>query len=437
MPKINLQLVKDLWNTNRALISPDYDNALQYLSKLVDLNIIEIPSGTKCWTWTVPQQWDIKDAWIKYNGKKVVDFQKEPMSIMTGSIAIHKKVQLKELQNHIHTIEDNPDIIPYTYTYYEKNWGFNVPFKKLKKFDGKEYEVFIDSTHKNGTLKIGEHTIKGKNNKEILLIVHLDHPYQANDGLSQVALAVDTAHRIKKDYKFDHTIKILFVPETIGSIAYCWKRDKEKTLDKIDFVITADIVGNDGDIILQRDFDRNRKLNSAAWLALKECNIKAGKKAMPQMTEWRAIIGADEYVFADPKIDIPVIFFTKYQPSTPMNAEEGYPEYHTHKDTPDIVKGENIRGVQDVILKTIELMEADWIPQRKFKGPLMRSKYNVQMPIKTFNRQLDYLIYSITGKYSIIELAVMNHLDFNTVNDLLLKLEKDGQISRINNCKGR
>lgn len=430
MPKINLQLVKDLYPMNRAIVSPDYDNALNYLSKLLDLDIIEIPSGTKCWTWTIPQQWSVKDAWVKCNGKKVIDFKKEPMSLMTGSTPIHKKVKLKELQNNIHTREDKPDVIPHTHSYYWKdkpNWGFNVPFKRLKKFDGKEYEVFIDSEYKDGTLKIGEHTIKGKTDREILIIVHLDHPFQANDGLSQVVMAVDMAHRIKRDYKFDHTIKILFVPETIGSIAYCYTQD----ISNVDFVITADMVGNDGSIILQRDYDKNRKLNIAAWLALKEINIKAGKNAMPQMTEWRAIIGADEYVFSDPLINIPAVFFTKYQPPTSINPDEGYPEYHTNKDTPEIVKAENIKEVQDVILRTIEIMEADWIPKRLFKGPLFRVKYDMQTPVKETNRQLDYLIYSIDGKQSVIQLANMNRLDFNETDRILKMLKEDKLIEEV------
>lgn len=433
MPKINLQLVKDLYPMNRTLVSSDYDSALKYIGKLIDLNIIEIPSGTKCWTWTVPQQWEVKDAWVKYKNKKIIDFKKEPMSLMIGSIPVHGTVKLKELKNHIHTDEEKPDATPFAYNYYEKDWGFSVPFSQLKKFDGKEYEVFIDSEYKDGTLKIGEHTIKGKTDREVLVIVHLDHPYQANDGLSQVVMAVDMAHRIKRDYKFKHTIKILFLPETIGSIAYC----KTQDISKVDFVITADIVGNDGSIVLQRDYNRNRKLNQAAWLALREYNIKSGKNATPQMTEFRGIIGADEYVFSDPLIDIPAIFFTKYQPSTPMNPDEGYPEYHTNKDTPDIVKEENVRGVQDVILRTIEMMEQDWIPKRLFKGPLMRSRYGIQTSVKSTNRQWDYLIYSIDGKHSVVELAVMNQLDFIEVNDLLTKLKEDGQISMLNNSKGR
>ena len=434
MPKINLQLIKDLWNTNRAIISPGYDSALKYIGQLIDLDIIEVPSGTKCWTWTVPQQWSLKDGWIKHNGKKVVDFKKDPMSIMTGSLPINKKVKLAELQKHLHTIQDKPEVIPHIHNYYNKDWGFCIPFKKLKKFDGKEYEVFIDSEYKDGKLKIGEHLIKGKSDREILIVVHLDHPYQANDGLSQVAMAVDMAHRIKG--KFDHTIKILFVPETIGSIAYCWYLDDINMLGYIDFVITADIVGNDGSIILQRDYDRNRKLNQAAWLALKECNMKSGKQATPQMTEWRAIIGADEYVFSDPLIDIPAVFFTKYQPNTPMNDEEGYPEYHTNKDIPEIVKAENIEEVRDVIIRTIEIMEQDWIPKRNFKGPLCRSKYDMQTFSKESNRQLDYLIYSIDGKQSIAELAVMNRLDFNYTNDLITKLKKDGQVSESSRTTG-
>ncbi len=258
-------------------------------------------------------------------------------------------------------------------------------------------------------MKIGVHTIPGKSDREILLFAHIDHPYQANDNLSGVATLTDLACRIKK--KYNHTIKIIFCPETIGSIAYAFTQD----ISKVDFVIAVDIAGSDSKLTLQWDWNRGHRLNKIARLAM----LHAGEDF--DMGPFRAGIGSDEYVFNDPLIGIPGLLLTRHP----------YPEYHTSDDTPDTVKEKKMKGVQEVIKSIIELYEQDYIPVRRFRGPLFRSKYKAQTPVAKINTQLDYLIFNIDGKRYLSEIVHDVGLTWPYCYKLMEQLVKDKFIDKL------
>jgi aminopeptidase-like protein len=428
-------IIETLYPMNRCLLGEGADNALLFLGKLIDLDIIEIPSGTKFGTWTIPDEWIIRDAWVKLNGEKIVDYKKNPLSVVIGSVPTNGICDLQEFRQHLHTNEERKNSTPYVFKYYDKSWGFCMPFadtredlkpgeipadailvqqdgqrilpKTKNKLPEGEYEVFIDSEYKPGKMKIGVHTIKGESDREILLFAHIDHPYQANDNLSAVACLVDMV----KSLKSKHTIKLIFCAETIGSIAYANTQD----ISKVDFVIAVDICGNKSDILMQKSYE-DHKINRVGHLALHAMSESYRKGG------FRNTIGSDEYIFNDPKIGIPGIMLSTWP----------YGEYHTSDDTPDKIDYEQIAKMQKVILKIIDIWDRDFIPERNFSGPLMRSKYGIQSPDKQFCLSWDYLIYAIDGKKSVAELCSDYGLSFDFVYDILTRMEKEGEISRVN-----
>lgn len=402
------EIIETLFKWYRGLLGEGYDNSLNYIKTLIGLDIIEIPSGREFGTWTVPDEWMIRDAWVKYKGKKILDFKKQPMCVAQESMAIHEKMNLEELKKHLHFSADNPGATPYIYKFYEKDWAFALPKVDYLKLKEGEYEVFIDSEHKPGIMKLGVHTIKGESDKEILLFAHLDHPFQANDNLSAVACLTDLATKIKSKY----TIKIIFCPETIGSIAYVYTQDTSR----VEFMIAVDICGNDEPITMQKAFDTEHRINRVAGCAL-HSQAKPYRKGV-----FRGYIGSDEYAFNDPNVGIPGIMLTTHP----------YNEYHTSEDTPDKINYEKIQETQDLILKIIEIYEKDYIPVKNWRGPLMRSRYGVQTSSKETNFAYDMFIYSIDGKKSLAELCSYCGINFDYFYDLLDKLQKDGFISRLN-----
>lgn len=429
MIEYNKKLIETLYPMNACLLGEGYDNRLAYIKELIGLDIIEIPSGTQLGTWTVPDEWIIRDAWIKQNGEKIVDYKKDPMSLVVGSLPIHGVVDKEELKKHLHYSNELPNSIPYVFKYYDKDWGFCMKksdvveetdvekeylptgeevFKSKTKdlLDG-EYEVFVDSEYKPGKMKIGIHTIKGATDREILLFAHLDHPYQANDNLSAVACLTDLATKLDSQY----TIKIIFCPETIGSLGYALTQD----VSNVEFMIAVDICGNDGDILLQKSFDKEAKINRVAHLAIH------GLGESYRKGEFRNTIGSDEYVFNDPQIGIPGILLSTWP----------YNEYHTNQDTPDKINYNQIEKMGKLITNIIEMYENDFIPQRNFKGQLHRSKYQIETSSKQVNLSWDFFFYAMDGKKSIVELCNDYGLNFDYVYQLMLKMEYGKDISRV------
>lgn len=448
--------LKELFKLNRNLLGEGYDKALNYINTIIPLDIIHIPSGTKFGTWTVPDEWVLKDAWIKDpQGKKILD--KDDFNVVVYSRPVHKGVRTENLNEHLFYSEENPELVPYAFNFYEDNWGFCVKRDFVKKkipnvceggectdavkgidptvgkvqieginynpkfknaLEEFEYEVFIDSELKPGTLKIGVHTIKGKTDREILLFAHLDHPYQANDNLSGVKCLLDIVEQLKDK---EHTIKIIFCPETIGSIAYAETQD----ISKVDFVIAVDICGNDNTLLIQKAYNKYDRINYAVHLAVQELGVSYRK------ADFRLTIGSDEYYFNDPLVGIPGIMLSRFP----------YKEYHTYSDTPETIKEDMIKQTGDVILKTIEIYENDYIPVRNYKGVLCRSKFDIQTPYKNLNRDMDYLFYDMDGKKWLSEICLPLSITFTFANDVINKLgdliKKNGVNLCVNNSKGK
>lgn len=398
------ELIEKLYPINACLLGEGYDKRLEILKGELNLDIVEIPSGTEFSTWTVPDEWIVRDAWVKYKGKKIIDYKKEPLSLVVGSLPFQGKVGLEELKKHVYYTDNKTDI-PYVFKYYDKVWGFCYN-KELK--DG-EYEVFIDTEYKPGVMKLGIHTIPGKSDREILLFAHLDHPFQANDNLSGVACLVDVAKRIKSE----HTIKIIFCPETIGSVAYAHTQD----ISKVDYVIAVDVCGNEhrNGLLVLKSFDKEHIVNRYVHCALQI----AGKKY--RKANFRGTIGSDETVFNDPDIGIGGICLTSHD----------YPEYHTNKDTPEIINYDTIKEFADLIIKTIEISDKDYIPVKNFKGQLMRSRYGIQSIVPQLNLNYDYIFYSLNGKKSLAELCADYEFNFDNLYEIFEKIVADEKIHRL------
>ena len=424
-------IIDELFKFDRNLLGSGYNNALEFINHLIPLDVLDFPSGTKFGTWTVPEEWIVHEAWVKDpQGNKIADYQTSPLSLVSYSTPFKGKVSLEELRKHWYYSDEMPDATPYVFKFYDRDWGFCFPKNLIKKEGEKilegvrmpdgsdfkqeyedkleegEYEVFINTEFRPGQVKLGVHTIKGTSDREILLFAHLDHPHQANDNLSGVACLVDLAMRLK----CEHTIKIVFCPETIGSLVYALTQD----ISKVDFMIAVDAVGNNNTLLLQTAFNQDHKINKVAHLAIQQAgnSFRKGK--------FRNDRGSDEYVFNDPLIGIPGLMFTRYP----------YKEYHTSEDTPDKINYDNIVEVQSIIQKIIEYWEKDYAPERKLKGQLMRSRYGIQSNNPQFNLSWDYLWYSMDGKRSVAELCANFGLNMDFTLETLEKMYEDGSITK-------
>ena len=214
--------LKEIYPICRSITGDGVRETLKIFNDIVDINVLEIPSGTKVFDWVIPQEWNISGAYIeRMNGERIIDFKNHNLHVMSYSEPIDRVVGRVELMEHLHYMSDDPDHIPYVTSYYNRNWGFCIKYKDLDMFEDDEYRVKIDSSFKNGSLTIGEIILPGKSDKEILLSTNICHPSMANNEASGPALLIHLAKYIRDKMKDrEYTYRILFLPETIGSVAY-------------------------------------------------------------------------------------------------------------------------------------------------------------------------------------------------------------------------
>ncbi|MEO1561576.1 MAG: DUF4910 domain-containing protein, partial [Cyanobacteria bacterium J06632_19] len=193
------QLISKLYPICRSITGNGFRETLNIINQHITLKIHEVPTGTQVFDWNIPQEWNIKDAYIKNSqGEKIVDFANSNLHAINYSIPVHKKVSLAELKEHLFTIPEYPDWIPYRTSYYQEMWGFCLTHNQYLELPDEEYEVYIDSSLEPGFLTYGEYFIPGKTTDEVLISCHACHPSLCNDNLSGISIAVFLAEYLSQ-----------------------------------------------------------------------------------------------------------------------------------------------------------------------------------------------------------------------------------------------
>src|SRR5205809_3002047 len=163
-------LIEELYPICRSITGDGFHQTLLRLGKQIPLKIHEVRSGTQVFDWTVPKEWNIRDAYVKNTrGERIIDFRRHNLHIVNYSVPVHRKMSLAELRTHLHTLPDQPDWIPYRTSYYKENWGFCLSHNQLQTLHEDEYEVCIDSALENGSLTYGECYLPGESPAEVLI----------------------------------------------------------------------------------------------------------------------------------------------------------------------------------------------------------------------------------------------------------------------------
>lgn len=309
---------------------------------LPELKIFEIPTGTKCFDWTIPKEWNISDAYIKNSaGERIVDFQKSNLHVVNYSIPVNLKMNKEELRPNLYTLPQMPDAIPYVTSYYQEKWGFCLSQNLLDSMKEDEYHVVIDSKLRDGSLSYAELLIPGQTDKEIFLSTYTCHPSMANNETSGPVLATFLAKFIAEE-KRKYSYRIIFVPETIGAIAYLSK-NIEAMKAKIHAGFQLTCVGDDR----AYSYMPSRKGNTITDKIIKHA-------LKHKVTSYRSYSflerGSDERQYCAPGVELPVasIMRTKYAQ---------YPEYHTSLDNMSLISAEGFQGSYNIHIECIKLLE--------------------------------------------------------------------------------
>jgi aminopeptidase-like protein len=361
MEKCNSKIGKKIFNLAellfpicRSLTGNGVRQTLEILKwKCPELNIVEVPSGTQAFDWTVPKEWNIKDGYIKTpDGNKLLDFKKCNLHIMGYSIPIHKKIKKNELLQYIYTEPSQPDVVPYVTSYYKERFGFCMTENQRKQIesdfdDNVEFEIHIDSTLEDGHLTYGELiippvSVDEKYNDEIFISTYICHPSMANNELSGPCLSAFLADWVKKLQNRRYTYRFVFIPETIGSIVYLSKNlDILKQNMKAGFNISC--VGDDRTY----SYLESRYANTLSDKVIQ--NVL--KFYYPEYKRYPFLkSGSDERRYNSPSIDLPVIGFSR-------SLYGEYPEYHTSADNLSLISSAGLQGSFDVLTQCILALE--------------------------------------------------------------------------------
>jgi aminopeptidase-like protein len=334
-------LVADLFPICRSITGDGFRQTLAILDKRVPLEVHEVPSGTRAFDWTVPPEWNLRDAYVAdLAGNRVIDVRASNLHVMSYSVPTRRRVTRSELDEHLHSLPEHLEWIPYRTSYYRPDWGFCLSERQRAGLSDPEYDVVVDSTLEDGSLTYGELVVPGETQDEVLVTAHACHPSMANDNLSGVALVaflaeILAAARPRRSYRF------LFIPGTIGSIT--WLSRNEAVVPRIVAGLVVACVGDGGPLTYKSSQRGDALVDRAAAHVMRR---RGG--SVRAFTPY----GYDERQFNSPGFDLPVGCLSR----TPHGE---FPEYHTSADDLELVRPESLAGSLAAALDIVRILDED------------------------------------------------------------------------------
>ena len=340
-------LLKRLFPINRSITGDGVRETLEILAEKVDLKILTYPSGKQVYDWTIPDEWNISDAYIaNESGERLVDFKRNGLHVVGYSMPVNRDMTFEELKPHLHTLPDLPDAIPYRTSYYAEQWGFCLKHHDLELFDCEsKYHVVVQSERQPGELIMGEALLPGESSEELLISTYCCHPWMANDNLSGVVTAVFLYRYLASLPKRRFSYRFVWLPETIGAITYLAHHEAEMKSLFGGFVLSC--CGGQGPIAYKETFLGSHVMDRAVRLAFRDSGIKPWERPF-------APDGSDERQYSMPAFRIPVCTIAK-------DKYYDYDYYHTSLDDLDFVSGENLKVSFDLYIKSIDILEQNLI----------------------------------------------------------------------------
>ena len=339
------ELVRRLFPLCRSLTGDGVRATFDVLEEIIPISRVEIPSGTQVFDWIVPDEWNIRDAYIAdADGTRVVDFRHSTLHVVSYSEPVRATLPLEELRDRLHTLPEQPDVIPYRTSYYSRTWGFCLSHRELLALQPGDYEVVIDSTLGPGHLSYAELRIAGEEADagEALISTYVCHPALANDNLSGIAVAAMLGRELAAR-RLRHTYRVLFAPGTIGPLA--WLHSNQDGLGRIRHGLALSCIGDGGNLTYKRSRRENAEIDLAMETVLRDTG--APHRVLP-WDPW----GGDERQFCSPGFDLPVGTLMR----TPHGEFDGY---HTSADSLDRIRPESLAGAVDACLRVVDILETN------------------------------------------------------------------------------
>jgi len=395
----------ELYPICRSITGEGIRRTLKMIGERVLLQITEVPTGTAVFDWTVPKEWNVRHAYIRdANGRRLVDFQRSSLHLLNYSTPVQGTFPLSELREHIFTLPDHPDWIPYRTSYYKPQWGFCLTHNQMLALIDTGYEVSIDTTLEEGSLTYGECYVPGQSSDEVLISVHACHPSLANDNLSGITVATALARLLKgKDLRYSY--RFLFIPGTIGAIT--WLARNRETVKRIKHGLVLTCIGDAGGFHYKKSRRGNAEVDLAVDQVLRHCGEPS------EVLEFSPY-GYDERQFCSPGFNLPVGCLMRSVWGT-------FPEYHTSADNLDFIHPRQLARSLRVCASILDVLENNrsYLNQNPFCEPQLgkRNLYRVTGG-HTIDEAIDAQLWVLNfsdGNHSLLDITERSGIPFATI----------------------
>ena len=408
--------IADLYPICRSITGDGVRETLRRLQRVTPLTVHEVPSGTEVFDWTVPREWNVRDAYVKNSrGERVIDFRESNLHVVNYSVPFRGRLSLGELRPHLFTLPDRPDWIPYRTSYYSENWGFCLSQRRLDALEDGLYEVCVDSTMEPGSLTYGECYVPGESTDEILISCHVCHPSLANDNLSGIAIAAHLA-RCLGELALRYSYRFLFIPGTIGSIT--WLARNEAVVPRIRHGLVLSGLGDAGRFTYKKSRRGDAVIDRAAVHGLRSFGDLEVQEFSPY--------GYDERQFCSPGFNLPVGRLSR----TPHGR---YPEYHTSGDNLGFIRPSQLATSFAACLAILEVLENDriYLNRNPKCEPHLgkRGLYHAiggVAPSPDTEMAMLWVLNLADGDHSLLDIADRASLTFNSVLSAAARLLDSG-----------
>jgi aminopeptidase-like protein len=411
------ELVRELYPICRSITGDGVRETLRRIGKHIPLKLHEVATGTRVFDWMVPKEWNIRDAYVRDpDGQKVIDFKLSNLHVLSYSVPINNRLPLAKLREHLYTLPERPDWIPYKTSYYQERWGFCLTQNQLDGLPEGVYEAVIDASLVDGHLTYGECYIPGASSDEVLISCHVCHPSLCNDNLSGIALSTFLAKQMSRAVP-RYSYRFIFIPGTIGAIT--WLALNEDAPARIKHGLVVANVGDSGTMNYKKSRRGNAEIDRAVALALRH-------SGSPYEIMDFSPYGYDERQFCSPGIDLPMGSLTR----TPWGR---YPEYHTSADDLNLVQPRYLADSFKTYSSVLHILENNNCylnqnpkcePQLGRRGLYRTMGGNVES--KDAELAMLWVLNLSDGLHSLLDIAERSMLPFPSVCDAASALESAG-----------
>ena len=415
-----------------APASPDTDRFVEILGEYLPFEVHEYATGSEHNGWVIPDSWEASRAEIRRDGELIYDGSANALGVIGYSQSFQGTLTREELLPHLFFHAERPDDLVYHSNLYyrlgERDWGFSVPGKWRDSLKPGEYEVNLETTFASGTMKVLDYVLPGESEDTIIINAHNCHAGQANDDLSGVVAGIEAIKQLSSREHRRFTYRLIVAPEHFGTVFFL-ARLPDETISRFRHAMFLETVGNDNRLALQHSFTGEADVDRAGVQVISESD--------PEFEEFgfRERIGNDETVWEAPGYEVPTISLTRFP----------FPEYHSSKDTPEIILDERLDGAVKAVLGIADVLEGNSVMHRKFTGliALSNPKYDLYISPgadpsqrageanydKAWNHLMDMLPRYFDGKTTLLDISERHGIPFHLVRDYVQRFEEKGLIS--------